>query len=114
MANKKEEQMKILPNEYERNVVNRSTKLYRKGERSTAQNTTKKSVAQNTAKMSRTVANDKSRQNPDFLSSVAGYSRNVVKEYKEWRIAQPKSKNGKATPEAGQFYGALLQGRRYK
>ena len=104
----------FLENEYERVYGRPARKEHRKGERSTAQNTMKKSVAQNTAKMSRTVANDKSRQNPDFLSSVAGYSRNVVKEYKEWRTAQPKSKNGKATPEAGQFYGALLQGRRYK
>jgi hypothetical protein len=83
MANKKEEQMKILPNEYERNVVNRSTKLDRKGERSTAQNTTKKSVAQNTAKMSRTVANDKSRQNQNFLSSVAGRIGIVAREVRD-------------------------------
>jgi len=58
-------------------------------------------------------ADDKSRQNPNFLSSIAGYTRNVAKEYKEWRTAQPKSKDGKAMPEAGQFYGALFQGRRY-
>lgn len=61
----------------------------------------------------RSSGDDKSRQNPSFLSSVAGYSRNVAKEYKEWRAAQPKSKDGKAMPEAGQFYGAILQGRRY-
>jgi hypothetical protein len=30
-----------------------------------------------------------------------------------WEKAQPKSKDGKAMPEAGQFYGAVFQNRKY-
>jgi len=37
---------------------------------------------------------------------IAGYAKNVVKEYGDWR----KNEN---SANAGQFYGALLQGRRY-
>ena len=48
-----------------------------------------------------------------YVKNPLEYAGNVVKEYGEWRKAQPKSKDGKAMPEAGQFYGALLQGRRY-
>lgn len=63
--------------------------------------------------MSRMSADDKSRQALSFRSA-AGYGKNVVKEWKDWRTAQGTSKDGKAMPEAGQFWGALLQGRRYK
>jgi hypothetical protein len=48
-----------------------------------------------------------------YVQKPAEYFNNLMKEYAEWRKAQPKSKDGKAMPEAGQFYGALLQGRRY-
>jgi hypothetical protein len=48
-----------------------------------------------------------------YVRKPAEYFSNLTKEYTEWRKAQPKSKDGKAMPEAGQFYGALLQGRRY-
>ncbi len=48
-----------------------------------------------------------------YIKKPNDYFKNLVKEYAEWRKAQPKSKDGKAMPEAGQFYGALLQGRRY-
>ncbi len=48
-----------------------------------------------------------------YVKKPNDYFKNLVKEYTEWRKAQPKSKDGKAMPEAGQFYGALLQGRRY-
>ena len=48
-----------------------------------------------------------------YVRKPIEYFSNLTKEYAEWRKAQPKSKDGKAMPEAGQFYGALLQGRRY-
>ena len=48
-----------------------------------------------------------------YVKNPLEYASNIVKEYGEWRKAQPKSKDGKAMPEAGQAWGALLQGRRY-
>ena len=53
--------------------------------------------------------------NPIYKAAVTAtkYIKNVGKEYGEWRAAQPKSKDGKAMPEAGQAWGALLQARRY-
>jgi len=38
-----------------------------------------------------------------------GYLQNVIKEYKQWQRSNPSGPG----PEAGQFWGALLQGRRY-
>jgi hypothetical protein len=48
-----------------------------------------------------------------YVKNPIEYISNVSKEYGEWRKAQPKSADGKAMPEAGQAWGALLQGRRY-
>jgi hypothetical protein len=56
----------------------------------------------------RTSATDRSNMNP--LYKPVGYFENVVKEYKQWS----KNKPSAGSPEVGQFYGALLQGRRYK
>jgi len=58
---------------------------------------------------------NQSTVNPVYkaVSTVTSYVKNVGKEYGEWRTAMPKSKDGKAMPEAGQAWGALLQGRRY-
>jgi hypothetical protein len=38
------------------------------------------------------------------------YFQNVAKEYMEWRRSNPKPG---PSDEVGQFYGALLKGRRY-
>jgi hypothetical protein len=40
-------------------------------------------------------------------STVARYIQNVAKEYAEW------NESGRTQSEAGQFWGAVLQGRRY-
>lgn len=58
---------------------------------------------------------DKSRQNPSFksLETFTDYFKTVKSSYNKWEKAKPKSKDGKAMPEAGQFYGALLQNRKY-
>lgn len=40
-------------------------------------------------------------------STTARYIENVAKEYAEW------NENGRTQSEAGQFWGAVLQGRRY-
>lgn len=40
-------------------------------------------------------------------STIARYIENVAKEYAEW------NESGKEQSEAGQFWGAVLQGRRY-
>jgi len=37
------------------------------------------------------------------------YLQNIVKEYKQWKRSNPSGPG----PEAGQFWGAVLQGRRY-
>jgi hypothetical protein len=67
------------------------------------------------AMKSRTSAADKSNQAPSFKSvaTFTDYVDTVKSAYKKWEKAQPKSKDGKAMPEAGQFYGALLQNRKY-
>lgn len=74
---------------------------------------------------------DKSRQNPSFKSSIAGYVKNVAKEAKDFGKAyqattEASNKMGPGTDayankvrkkqdqQMGQFFGALLQGRRYK
>lgn len=75
-------------------------------------------------------ADDKSNQNPVFRS-VSGYAKNVVKEAKDfgraWKdVNQKMNEVGPGTDTAankarknqdaqmGQFFGAVLQGRRYK
>lgn len=40
-------------------------------------------------------------------STIARYIQNVAKEYAEW------NESGRTQSEAGQFWGAVLQGRRY-
>jgi len=40
-------------------------------------------------------------------SRIARYIQNAAKEYAQW------NESGRADAEAGQFWGALLQGRRY-
>lgn len=79
---------------------------------------------------SRTNADDKSRQNPVF-KSVTGYGKNLFKEAKDFGRAYIASNDAgnavgpgtdaranrlrdKQDKEMGQFFGALLQGRRYK
>ncbi len=74
---------------------------------------------------------DKSRQNPSFKSSIAGYVKNVAKEAKDFGKAyqattEASNKMGPGTDayankvrkkqdqQMGQFFGALLQGRRYR
>ena len=76
-------------------------------------------------------ADDKSRQSPSFKSSIAGYVKNVGKEAKDFGKAykatgEMSNKSGPGTDSAanklrkkqdqemGQFFGALLQGRRYR
>lgn len=51
------------------------------------------------------VRTSKGAQSP--AKQVINYAKNVAKEYGEWR----KDENNNAN--VGQFYGALLQGRRY-
>lgn len=79
----------------------------------------------------RTKPDDKSRQNPSFKSSIAGYVKNVGKEAKDFGRAykatsEMSNTSGPGTDaaasklrkkqdkEMGQFFGALLQGRRYR
>lgn len=64
---------------------------------------------------SRSSAADKSNQTPSFKSvtTFTDYVQTVKSAYNKWEKAQSKSKDGKAMPEAGQFYGALLQNRKY-
>ena len=40
-------------------------------------------------------------------STIARYIQNVAKEYAQW------NESGRTDSEAGQFWGAVLQGRRY-
>lgn len=40
-------------------------------------------------------------------STIARYIQNVAKEYAQW------NESGRTQSEAGQFWGAVLQGRRY-
>ena len=40
---------------------------------------------------------------------TADYLQNIGKEYSEWKKSNPSGPG----PEAGQFWGAVLQGRRY-
>lgn len=40
-------------------------------------------------------------------STIARYIQNAAKEYAEW------NESGRTSSEAGQFWGAVLQGRRY-
>jgi hypothetical protein len=64
---------------------------------------------------SRSSAADKSNQTPSFKSvaTFTDYVKTVKSSYNKWEKAQPKSKDGKAMPEAGQFWGAVLQNRKY-
>jgi len=79
----------------------------------------------------RSRGDDKSRQTPGFKSSIAGYVKNVGKEAKDFGKAyqattEASNKIGPGTDayankmrkkqdqQMGQFFGALLQGRRYK
>jgi hypothetical protein len=81
--------------------------------------------------MNRMSSDDKSRQNPSFRSSIAGYVKNVGKEAKDFGKAykatgEMSNKSGPGTDSAanrlrkkqdqemGQFFGALFQGRRYR
>lgn len=52
------------------------------------------------------------KKNPDMLASIAGYAKNVVKEYSQWNN-QPGPNHPARNAASGQFWGALLQGRRY-
>ena len=54
-------------------------------------------------------ADDRSNMN-SIYKPIAGYVGNVVKEYRQWNNQTNAPARGPAT---GQFYGALLQGRRY-
>lgn len=54
-------------------------------------------------------ADDRSNMNKIY-KPIAGYVANVVKEYRQWDGQVNAPARGPAT---GQFYGALLQGRRY-
>jgi hypothetical protein len=67
------------------------------------------------AMKSRSSAADKSNQAPSFKSvaTFTDYFKTVKSSYNKWEKAQPKSKDGKAMPEAGQFWGAVLQNRKY-
>jgi hypothetical protein len=44
------------------------------------------------------------------MKRTSDYLQNVGKEYMEWKRSNP---NTGFSPEAGQFYGALLRGYRY-
>jgi len=57
----------------------------------------------------RNSAEDRSNMNKIY-KPIAGYVGNVVKEYRQWNNQTNAPARGPAT---GQFYGALLQGRRY-
>ena len=51
-----------------------------------------------------------------YVNNPAKYVANIVKEYKEWNNTMGgPSRTGKKqqAAEAGQFWGAALQGRRY-
>jgi hypothetical protein len=54
-------------------------------------------------------ADDRSNMN-NIYKPIAGYVSNVVSAYKAWDKAKNPNPRGK---ETGQFYGALLQNRRY-
>jgi len=43
------------------------------------------------------------------VKRTADYLQNIGKEYSEWKSSNPDGPG----PEAGQFWGAVLQGRRY-
>jgi len=57
----------------------------------------------------RRAADDRSNMNKIY-KPIAGYVGNVIKEYSQWNNQVNAPARGPAT---GQFYGALLQGRRY-
>lgn len=90
---------------------------------------TKKGIPSGT-NMSRMSADDKTRQNPVF-KSITGYGKNLFKEAKDFGRAYTAASDAvnavgpgtdaranrlsnKQDKEMGQFFGALLQGRRYK
>ena len=43
------------------------------------------------------------------MKQTSDYLQNITKEYKQWKRSNPSGPG----PEAGQFWGAVLQGRRY-